>query len=66
MELIEYGETKTIVTHQFERTKELEERDLNLFAAELSIIFQEETQHFIAKVRSYFNENSQLTPPQKQ
>ena len=66
MELIEYEETRTVVRHKFERTKELSERDLNLFASELSIIIQEETQHFITKIRTYFKDNSQPAPAQKQ
>jgi ABC-type uncharacterized transport system auxiliary subunit len=64
MELIEYEGTKTVVTHQFERTKDLQNRDLNLFAAELSIIFQEEVHNFIKKIRAYFD-NNQSIPTQK-
>lgn len=62
MELIEYGSKKTVVIHQFDKTKELENRDLNLFAAELSKIFQEESDNFISKIRSYFENNNPQFP----
>ena len=53
MELIEYNSGKTVLTHRFDRIKALENRDLNLFASELSIIFQEEIHDFLTKIRSY-------------
>jgi ABC-type uncharacterized transport system auxiliary subunit len=55
MEFIEYSSGNTVLIHRFERKKSLEERDLNLFAAELSQIFQEETSQFILKIASYRN-----------
>ncbi len=64
-DLIEYENAKTIVTYKFERTKDLESRDLNLFASELSVIYQEEAQNFITKIRSYFENKNQPVPAQK-
>jgi ABC-type uncharacterized transport system auxiliary subunit len=54
MELSEYSSGNSVLTHRFERKKTLEERDLNLFASELSQIYQEETSQFILKIASYF------------
>jgi len=65
MALIEYEGSKTVVIHKFERTTALESRDLNLFASELSIIFQEEAQNFITKIRKHFQNSSQPIPAQK-
>jgi ABC-type uncharacterized transport system auxiliary subunit len=62
MELIDYRSGQSLLTHRFERTKALKNRDLNLFASELSIIFQEETQNFIIKVRSYFEKSNLRVP----
>jgi len=59
MELIDYKSGKTVLNHQFERTKALENRDLNLFASELSIIFHEESHQFIIKINEYL-ENKNL------
>jgi len=56
MEFIAYASGNTVLTHRVERKKALEERDLNLFASELSQIFQEETSQFISKISSYLNE----------
>ncbi len=55
MEFIEYSSDNIVLIHRFERNKSLEERDLNLFASELSQIFQEETSQFILKIASYLN-----------
>jgi len=54
MEFIEYSSGNSVLMHRFERKKALEDRDLNLFASELSQIFQEETSQFILKITSYF------------
>ena len=58
MDLIDYNNSKALVTHRFDRVKELENRDLNLFALELSIIFQDEINTFISKIGSYFKNNT--------
>jgi ABC-type uncharacterized transport system auxiliary subunit len=65
MELIIHASNKTIVTHEFERTQKLNSRDLNLFASELSVIFQEEAQQFTTKIISYFQEKNQSNPVPK-
>ncbi len=65
MELIDYITGKMVLSHSFDRTKTLENRDLNLFASELSIILQEETHNFITKIRSYFAKNNLLIPAEE-
>jgi len=66
MELTEYSNKKALLLHEFNKTRELENRDLNLFAAELSKIFQEETDIFISKIRSYFENNNSQVPEENQ
>jgi len=58
MDLIEYDSRKILVSHSFDKTKALTERDLNLFASQLSIIFDQETIQFIRKIRTYLEENN--------
>jgi ABC-type uncharacterized transport system auxiliary subunit len=59
-ELIDYVNGKAVLTHQFERSTALEDRDLNLFASEISRIFYEETEQFVNKMSSYLkNRNLQ-------
>ena len=65
MDLIDYNSSKSLVVHRFDRTKELENRDLNLFASELSNIFQEETNTFIAKIRTYIENSPHLSPSER-
>ena len=57
LELIDYRSEKVVVIHNFNRTKALESRDLNLFASGLGIIFQEEMAKFITKMKSYLEIN---------
>ena len=57
LELIDHKSGESVLIHRFDRTKPLESRDLNLFAAETSIIFQDEVNVFISKMRSYFKNN---------
>ena len=64
MELIDYANQALLVTHTFDRTKALEERDLNLFASELSVIFQEEVSRFISKMQTYFEKKNAPLPAQ--
>ena len=53
LELIDYFNGKSVLDHKFDRSKALGNRDLNLFASELSSILQEEASYFISKIRSY-------------
>jgi len=62
IDLIDYYRGKTVVTHKFDRTKAIESRDLNLFASELSILFQEEVLIFTSKIRSYLENNRPQAP----
>ena len=65
LELIDYKSEKIIVTHRFDRTQILENRDLNLFASALSEIFQEEVDQFITKIGSYFGHHTRQIPADK-
>ena len=60
--LIAYDSKKILVSHSFDKSKALEERDLNLFASELSVIFEEETGTFIKKIRAYLEQNNTGAP----
>jgi len=62
VELINYESQTLMVTHSFDRTKAIEERDLNLFASELSVIFQEEINQFISKMRTFFEKKNAAEP----
>lgn len=57
MDLLDYEKGSEILSHRFDRIKPLESRDLNLFASELSLIFDEEINHFISKIRNFFRQN---------
>jgi ABC-type uncharacterized transport system auxiliary subunit len=62
MQWLDVKSGMTLVRHNFDRTKALEERDLNQFAAELSVIFQEETDHFLTKIKTYLEKNNPHLP----
>jgi ABC-type uncharacterized transport system auxiliary subunit len=62
LDLIEFDSRQRLVSYSFDKTKALPERDLNLFASQLSVIFQEETTHFIKKIRTYLEENNTAVP----
>jgi ABC-type uncharacterized transport system auxiliary subunit len=53
LEFLSYNSGETILMHTFDRSNVLAERDLNLFAAELSRILDQEIKQFIAKIRTY-------------
>jgi ABC-type uncharacterized transport system auxiliary subunit len=65
LELIDYKKGNMVIAHKFDRTQELASRDLNLFASELSIIFQEEMHIFMGKIRSYLARTNSQTPSAK-
>jgi ABC-type glutathione transport system ATPase component len=55
--LIEYASGKIVLYHKFNKTSTLDERDLNLFASEISNIFQEEIREFAHQIETYLSEN---------
>jgi ABC-type uncharacterized transport system auxiliary subunit len=64
MDLIDFQRQIVLVTHTFDRTQLLEERDLNLFASQISMIFQEEVNQFISKMRTSLNRSEVDLSPQ--
>jgi ABC-type uncharacterized transport system auxiliary subunit len=63
LELLEYDTGKILLSYSFDKTEPLEERTLNLFASQLSGIFQEETEHFIKKIRTYLEQRYTAQSP---
>ena len=60
--LFDYASQTDLVSHQFDRTEELEERDLNLLASALSRIYLQEIDQFTVKIRTYFSKDERSTP----
>jgi len=54
LELYEREEKRVIVAHEFDRSEILSERDINLFAASISEILQQELTLFVGKMRDHF------------
>jgi ABC-type uncharacterized transport system auxiliary subunit len=56
LDLIEYATGKVALYHQFDKSRILEERDLNLFASEISSIYREEISAFGERISKYLSE----------
>lgn len=52
-----YDGYENLLSHEFDRTEEMPQFQMELFAQKLSDILEEEVNHFIQKMIAYFNQN---------